>query len=117
VFLQGDAVDALYGVVTGKIRISASSPHGHEMFLTIMEAADTTLSPSCSILSVPVREASGEVKAQYLAIYKNGSIEFVPVTVGKKELTKAGAVEQKPDLHFDVVDAHNAAHIVATDPK
>jgi CRP/FNR family transcriptional regulator, cyclic AMP receptor protein len=41
VFSQGDPGDALYGVVTGKIRISASSPSGREMFLNIMEPGDT----------------------------------------------------------------------------
>jgi CRP-like cAMP-binding protein len=41
VFSQGDPGDALYGVVTGKVRISASSPSGREMFLNIMEPGDT----------------------------------------------------------------------------
>jgi CRP/FNR family transcriptional regulator, cyclic AMP receptor protein len=41
VFSQGDPGDALYGVITGKIRISASSPDGKEMFLNIMEPGDT----------------------------------------------------------------------------
>jgi CRP/FNR family transcriptional regulator, cyclic AMP receptor protein len=41
VFSQGHPGDALYGVVTGKIRISASSPSGREMFLNIMEPGDT----------------------------------------------------------------------------
>jgi CRP/FNR family cyclic AMP-dependent transcriptional regulator len=41
VFSQADPGDALYGVVTGKIRISASSPEGREMFLNIMEPGDT----------------------------------------------------------------------------
>jgi CRP/FNR family transcriptional regulator, cyclic AMP receptor protein len=41
VFSQADAGDALYGVVTGKIRISASSPDGREIFLNIMEPGDT----------------------------------------------------------------------------
>jgi CRP/FNR family transcriptional regulator, cyclic AMP receptor protein len=41
VFSQADPGDALYGVVTGKIRISASSPNGKEMFLNIMEPGDT----------------------------------------------------------------------------
>lgn len=41
VFSQGDPGDALYGVATGKIRISASSPDGKEVFLNIMEAGDT----------------------------------------------------------------------------
>jgi CRP/FNR family cyclic AMP-dependent transcriptional regulator len=41
VFSQADPGDALYGVVRGKIRISASSPDGREMFLNIMEPGDT----------------------------------------------------------------------------
>jgi CRP/FNR family transcriptional regulator, cyclic AMP receptor protein len=41
VFTQSDPGDALYGVVTGKIRISASSQDGREMFLNIMEPGDT----------------------------------------------------------------------------
>jgi CRP/FNR family cyclic AMP-dependent transcriptional regulator len=40
VFSQADPGDALYGVVTGKIRISASSASGREMFLNIMEPGD-----------------------------------------------------------------------------
>ena len=41
VFSQADPGDALYGVVTGKILISASSPDGREIFLNIMEPGDT----------------------------------------------------------------------------
>jgi CRP/FNR family cyclic AMP-dependent transcriptional regulator len=41
VFSQGDSGDALYGVVTGKVRISAGSPDGREIFLNIMEPGDT----------------------------------------------------------------------------
>jgi CRP/FNR family transcriptional regulator, cyclic AMP receptor protein len=41
VFTQGDPGDALYGVVTGRIRISASTREGKEMFLNIMEPGDT----------------------------------------------------------------------------
>jgi CRP/FNR family cyclic AMP-dependent transcriptional regulator len=41
VFSQGDPGDALYGVVTGRVRISASAPDGKEMFLNIMEPGDT----------------------------------------------------------------------------
>jgi CRP/FNR family cyclic AMP-dependent transcriptional regulator len=41
VFSQADPGDALYGVITGKIRISASSPDGREIFLNIMEPGDT----------------------------------------------------------------------------
>jgi CRP/FNR family transcriptional regulator, cyclic AMP receptor protein len=41
IFSQADPGDALYGVVTGKIRISASARDGREMFLNIMEPGDT----------------------------------------------------------------------------
>src|SRR6201996_5943496 len=41
VFSQGDPGDALYGVVTGRVRISASTREGKEMFLNIMEPGDT----------------------------------------------------------------------------
>ena len=41
VFLQGDHGDALYGVVTGRIRISAGASDGREIFLNIMESGDT----------------------------------------------------------------------------
>lgn len=41
VFSQAGPGDALYGVVTGKVLISASSPEGREMFLNIMEPGDT----------------------------------------------------------------------------
>ncbi len=38
---QGDAGDALYAVVTGRIRISTGTPDGREIFLNIMEPGDT----------------------------------------------------------------------------
>ena len=41
VFSQADPGDALFGVVTGKVRISASSQEGKEIFLNIMEPGDT----------------------------------------------------------------------------
>lgn len=41
VFMQGDAGDALYAVVTGRIRISAGETDGKEIFLNIMEPGDT----------------------------------------------------------------------------
>jgi CRP-like cAMP-binding protein len=41
IFSQSDPGDALYGVVTGRVRISASSPEGREVFLNIMEPGDT----------------------------------------------------------------------------
>jgi CRP-like cAMP-binding protein len=40
VFMRGDPGDALYGVVTGKVRISASAPAGKEVFLNVMEPGD-----------------------------------------------------------------------------
>jgi len=41
VFSQADPGDALYGVITGKMRISAGTPDGKEVFLNIMEPGDT----------------------------------------------------------------------------
>ena len=41
VFSQGDEDDALYGVVSGRVRISASAPDGREAILNIMDAGDT----------------------------------------------------------------------------
>jgi CRP/FNR family cyclic AMP-dependent transcriptional regulator len=41
VFSHGDSGDALYGVVSGKIRISTGSATGREIFLNIMEPGDT----------------------------------------------------------------------------
>jgi len=41
IFSQGDEGDALYGVVSGRVRISTMSPEGREVFLNIMEPGDT----------------------------------------------------------------------------
>src|SRR5258707_15883700 len=76
VFTQGDPGDALYGVVTGRIRISASTREGKEMFLNIMEPGDTfgeialldgdprtasaTATATCELMIVP--------RAQFLAL-------------------------------------------------
>jgi CRP-like cAMP-binding protein len=40
-FRSGDPGDALYGVVTGRIRISTGNADGREIFLNIMEPGDT----------------------------------------------------------------------------
>lgn len=40
IFLRGDPGDSLCGVVTGRVRISASGPGGKEVFLNIMEPGD-----------------------------------------------------------------------------
>jgi CRP-like cAMP-binding protein len=40
VVMRGDAGDALYGVITGRVRISASGAGGKEIFLNIMEPGD-----------------------------------------------------------------------------
>jgi CRP/FNR family transcriptional regulator, cyclic AMP receptor protein len=40
IFMGGDPGDALYGVVTGRVRISASAAGGKEVFLNIMEPGD-----------------------------------------------------------------------------
>ena len=41
IFSQGDAGDALYGVASGRVRISATGAGGQEVFLSIMEPGDT----------------------------------------------------------------------------
>lgn len=41
VFLRGDTGDCLYGVVTGKVRISVTGSGGKEVFLNIMEPGDS----------------------------------------------------------------------------
>lgn len=41
VFLRGDPGAALYGVVTGRVRISVSEPGGKEIFLNLMEPGDS----------------------------------------------------------------------------
>ena len=40
VFMRGDPGDALYGVVTGRVRITASASGGKEVFLNVMEPGD-----------------------------------------------------------------------------
>jgi CRP/FNR family cyclic AMP-dependent transcriptional regulator len=40
IFMRGDPGDSLCGVVTGRVRISASGPGGKEVFLNIMEPGD-----------------------------------------------------------------------------
>ena len=41
IFSQGQPGDALFGVITGQVRISASGAAGQEVFLNIMEPGDT----------------------------------------------------------------------------
>jgi CRP-like cAMP-binding protein len=41
IFAQGDRGDALFGVIAGRVRISASGAGGQEVFLNIMEPGDT----------------------------------------------------------------------------
>jgi CRP/FNR family cyclic AMP-dependent transcriptional regulator len=41
IFSQGDRGDALFGVASGRVRISASASGGREVFLNIMEPGDT----------------------------------------------------------------------------
>jgi len=40
IFSQGDPGDALFGVASGRVRISACGPDGREVFLNIMEPGD-----------------------------------------------------------------------------
>lgn len=41
IFSQGDPGDALYGVASGRVRISATGSAGQEVFLNIMQPGDT----------------------------------------------------------------------------
>jgi CRP/FNR family transcriptional regulator, cyclic AMP receptor protein len=41
IFSQGDPGDALHAIVTGRVRISAGTADGKEIFLNIMEAGET----------------------------------------------------------------------------
>ena len=41
IFAQGDPGDALFGVASGRVRISATGAGGQEVFLNIMEPGDT----------------------------------------------------------------------------
>jgi CRP-like cAMP-binding protein len=41
IFAQSDPGSGLYGIVTGRVRISTSSPDGKELFLNIMEPGDS----------------------------------------------------------------------------
>ncbi|MDH3373696.1 MAG: Crp/Fnr family transcriptional regulator [Gammaproteobacteria bacterium] len=40
-FCQGDECDGLYGVASGRVRIFASDPNGHEIFLNILGPGET----------------------------------------------------------------------------
>jgi len=40
IFAQGDPGDALYGIASGRVRISASGAQGQEVYLNIMEPGD-----------------------------------------------------------------------------
>jgi len=62
VFSQGDPGDALYGVVTGRIRISAMAGDGHEVFLNIMEPGDTF--GEIALLDGATRTATASASAQ-----------------------------------------------------
>ncbi|MCL4790542.1 MAG: Crp/Fnr family transcriptional regulator [Gammaproteobacteria bacterium] len=41
IFAQGEPGDALYGLIAGQVRISASTPGGQEVFLNILEPGDS----------------------------------------------------------------------------
>jgi CRP/FNR family cyclic AMP-dependent transcriptional regulator len=77
VFSQADPGDALYGVVTGKIRISASSPDGREMFLNIMEPGDTF--GEIALLDGRHRtgSASATVPSELIIITRDHFLEFL----------------------------------------
>lgn len=41
IFTRGDPGDSLYGVVTGRVRISVSAPGGKEVYLNVMQPGDS----------------------------------------------------------------------------
>jgi CRP-like cAMP-binding protein len=61
VFSQSDPGNALFGVVSGRVRISASSQDGREVFLNIMEPGDTF--GEIALLDGRPRTASASVMA------------------------------------------------------
>jgi len=62
VFSQGERSDALFGVITGKVRISISSQSGREIFLNVMEPGDTF--GEISLLDGQPRTASATIIAR-----------------------------------------------------
>ena len=58
VFLEGDAGDALYGVVSGSIRVATSNNDGKQIFLNMMEHGD--IFGEISVLDGQPRTASAE---------------------------------------------------------
>jgi CRP-like cAMP-binding protein len=78
VFSQIESGDALYGVAKGKIRISASSPDGREMFLNIMEPGDTF--GEIALLDGRQRTATATAIApsELIIIARNDFLELLP---------------------------------------
>jgi len=77
VFSQGDPGDALYGVITGKIRISASSPVGKEIFLNIMEPGDTFGEIALLDGHPRTATASATAPAELIIIMRNDFLHLV----------------------------------------
>lgn len=58
IFAQGDPGDALLGLIAGQVRISATTPAGHEAFLNILEPGDSF--GEIAVLDGKARTASAE---------------------------------------------------------
>jgi CRP-like cAMP-binding protein len=78
IFSQADPGDALYGVVSGKVLISASAPDGREMFLNIMEPGDTF--GEIAMLDGHRRTATANATAacDLVIITRNDFMDFLP---------------------------------------
>ena len=76
-FSQGDPGDALYGVVTGKVRISASSSDGKEMFLNLLEPGDAFGEIALLDGHSRTATASATVKSELIIITRDHFIELM----------------------------------------
>jgi CRP/FNR family cyclic AMP-dependent transcriptional regulator len=61
IFAQGDPGDSLLGIISGQVRISATTPGGKEVFLNIMEPGDSF--GEIAVLDGNPRTASAEALA------------------------------------------------------
>lgn len=62
IFSQGDPGDALYGVVSGEVRISAGTPDGREVFFNVMKPGDSF--GEIAFLDGKVRTASAQATVE-----------------------------------------------------
>ncbi len=89
VFSQGDAGDALYGVVTGRVRISALGADGREVFLNEMEPGDTF--GEIALLDGATRTATATAiaRSELLLIGREGFL---------------GLLRREPELSFHLLE-------------